>query len=69
MREHKCREKVVLKWQFSGHVVILFTAYCDLDPDIPVSRNKVAKTNLLGESTDFNYPYHHSENTINNQRD
>ena len=62
-------KEVVLKWQFSGHVEILFVAYWDLDPGYPRSRDKVAKTNLLGENRVINYPYHHSENAVNNQRD
>lgn len=32
------------KCQFSGHVKILFSVNCELDQDIPVSRDKVVKT-------------------------
>lgn len=62
-------KRVVLKCQFSSHVEILLAVYCALDQDIPVNRDKVAKTNLLGESRVINYPYQHLEDTINKQRD
>lgn len=32
------------KCQFSGHVEISFSVNCELNQDIPVSRNMVAKT-------------------------
>ena len=33
------------KCQFGGHVEILLASYCELDWDVPVSRNKATKTN------------------------
>lgn len=48
---------------------ILLASYCELDWDVPVSRNKAMKTNLLGENRVINYLYQHPKNTINNQGD
>ena len=62
-------KRVILKCQFSGHVEILLAAYCELDWDIPVRRDKAAKTDPLDDSRVINYSYQRSEDTINNQRD
>lgn len=56
--------------QFSGHVEMLFSVNCDLDQDIPVSRDKVAKIERIGEKNRIiNCPNQRPEGIINNQRD
>ena len=35
----------LFKVPVSGHVEIFLSAYCELDQDIPVSKDKLAKTN------------------------
>lgn len=62
-------KRVIFKYHFSGHVEVLLAVYCELDQDIPGSRDKVVKTDPLDESRSINYLYQHPEDTINNQRD
>lgn len=55
-----------LKYRLNSHVEIVLVRYCELDGDVPVSRDKVAKTNLLGERRVINYSYQRPEDKINN---
>ena len=57
---------MLLKYQLNSCVEILFAGHCELNLDAPVSRDKVVKTNSLGESRGINYPLQYSEEKNNN---